>query len=153
MTVVGDDPLVIAKLGVKGALLQGPQLQGEPWTKIFQSTLLSRLKIIFMVAEEDVVPLVVEGHHPLAHKLGLIVEETGKHSGHSVTKPRGEVVLDYLWSVSRDSSVVFFEVSGHLYIAQLEMGGGAIGQVGDDETIGTSIVLVDNQDVCKTLQL
>ena len=55
--------------------------------------------------EEDIVSLVVEGHHLSAPELWVMVEESSKHPSNHVTKSSGEVVQDHLRSVGGHPTV------------------------------------------------
>ena len=74
MSFVTDDPLVISKFTVKSSFLIGSQLQGEPRAHFPQPHFVRTLEVVFVMPEEDVVSLVVEGRYSLAVELRLVVE-------------------------------------------------------------------------------
>ena len=57
-----------------------------------------------MMSEEDVVPLVMKRHNPLACKLRLVVEKGRHHPGHAQAQPRCEIVQNNLGPVGGDLS-------------------------------------------------
>ena len=70
-----------------------------------------------MVAEKDVITLVVEGHATATSELGVVVEERGQHPTHGVTQAGRKVVQDDLGTERRDLAPVFLrrtrETKGH----------------------------------------
>ena len=129
MPFPGNDPVVLAVDGVEGALLETPQLEGEPRPELFEPTLLGRLEVVPVVPEKDKVSLVVKGHRPLALELGVVVEQAGQHPGHRVAQPRGEVVEDHFGPVLGDGAEVATDLAGDLDVGQLEVGSGSVGQM------------------------
>ena len=68
------DPLELAKLRVKRALLQPAQLKCKPRPDLLQTRLLLVLECIPMVPYEDKVALVVERHDLVAFELRLVLK-------------------------------------------------------------------------------
>ena len=92
MPPIGDDPLEVPEFGVEGSLLQRTQFQGESGTKFLQSNLLGAFEVILVVAEEDIVSLIVKGDHTLACELGLVMKKTSKHPRDTMTQSGREIV-------------------------------------------------------------
>ena len=73
-----EEPLVLAKLGVKDALLKPSHLESEPRPELLEPG--SRLAVLLavdvpMVPHEYEVALVVKGHHLASLKLRLVGEQ------------------------------------------------------------------------------
>ena len=153
MSTSSLDPFIFSSFGIERSFLQRSQSKRESWSEFPKFDFVSIFELVPMMPEEDVVPLIMKSYGTFSVKLGIVMKQSSQHSSQRMAKSGGEIVQDDFGSVIRDILPIFPNVFGDFDIAQLEMGSGAIGQVGDDETIGTSIVLVDNQDVCKTLQL
>lgn len=141
------NPLVFAKFGVEGALLEGAQLEGEPWPQLLDSHLLLILENIPVEAEEDEVTLVVEGGHLAADELGVVGEEGCKEATDAVTQTRGEVVEDHLGGMLRWILTAPLHLFTQPDIADLEVSSGTIREVTQDHSIGNPAVLVDHHEV------
>lgn len=85
-----------------------------------------------MVSEEDVVALVVEGHHASALELWVVREQTGEHAGHGVAQAGVEVVENDLRTVVGGLAHAF-DVFAEAQRVDLEVGGRAFGQMADQK--------------------
>lgn len=147
-----DYPLVLTVLTIERPLLQRAQLQREPRSELPQPRLLPLpVELVPVMPEEHVVPLIVERDHPLPLELGLVVEQRAQHPAHRQTEPCREIVEHHFGPVRRDVLVVPAELRGDPDVGDLEVGGGTVGQVDDEEAVGFFAVLVHDQDVGVTL--
>ncbi len=98
--------LVLAEFRIKHALLQCAQLEREPGSELLQAHLLHALKYVAVVAEEDVVALIVKRDAVAALVLRVVWEESGKRAANLQAQPGVEVIQNYLWLVFRKATSV-----------------------------------------------
>lgn len=85
------DPLVVAALRVKRALLETAQFQGETRAHFLHVHFLAVFyKFVAVHAEEYVVALVIKSNHLSASKLRLVWIHTSKHPAYSMPKTRSK---------------------------------------------------------------
>ena len=103
------------------------------------------------MSEENVVALIMKRDTSLALELRLIMEQSPQHSGRRMTQSRSEIVQDHFRPVSGNLPEILLDLLSNLDIAEPEMSGRTLGQVGDEHAVGYAIVLVDDDDVGETL--
>lgn len=152
MSLIRDDPLVVAGLRVEQSLLQRAQLQCESRAQFCKFCPFSVLgELVAMVPEEDVVALVVERAHAPPSKLWIVVEQRAQHATDAEAEPCGEVGQDHLGSVARKVLVALPQLIRQLHVAQLEVRRRTIGQVDYEQSVRLLVVLVNDHHVREVL--
>lgn len=74
-----------------------------------------------MVAEEDVIALVVERHGSSALELRLVVENRAEHPADLMTQSSGKVREHHLGPVRCEVAKLSFDIGRELHVADLEV--------------------------------
>jgi hypothetical protein len=125
------------------------QLQREARAHLLQvgATAIGE-ELVAVVAEEDEVALVVEGHHLAAVEVGVLREEGRQHTADTLAGHRVEVVQDHLGRViMAGGAAVVGDVVAEFDGGYAEGGGGSLGQVRDNEGVWGAVLLVPKQEV------
>lgn len=96
-----QNPLVLPELGVKRVLLETLQPQRKPGPHLLQSHLRLILKLVPVMANENIVSLVVEGDNPATVKVRIELEQRGEQPTDRKTQPRFKVIHHDLGFVGR----------------------------------------------------
>ena len=105
------DPFVFTEFGVEGALLQRAKLKRKLGPELLDADLLGTAEYVAVVAEEDVVALVVKCDAVAAFVLRIRREYCGKGAAHLKAEAGVEVVQNYfrlVFGESLDGSALFF---------------------------------------------
>lgn len=89
-------PIVLAVVEIKDAALDPPELEREARAELLHVDLLLALKDVSVLAEKDVIALIVDRHHSAALKLGLVGEERPDHPRDGASETCRKVVDDQL---------------------------------------------------------
>lgn len=152
MSLVRDHPFVVACLAVEESLLQRPQLERESRSEFHELDALAALiEFVAVMAEENVIALIVERHGTSASELGIVVEDRAEHSADLKAQTRREVCENDLGSVGCEVAKLSSNVSRELHIADLEVSRWTTRQMNQHQSVHLLSVLVDDNDVSVSL--
>ena len=100
-----------------------------------------------MMTKENVITLIVKGDGAFTPELGLVVKQACQHSSHSMTQSSGEIVEDDFRPMGSNGAVIFSDVFGDFDVGHFEVGSRPVRKVCDQETVGRSVVLINDKDV------
>lgn len=128
-------PFELAVSCIKCSFLYPFQTKCESWPQLMKCCFLTfTFELVTMMAEEDVITLIVECNYTPAFEFWIVWEKTSKKTSNCVTKTSIEIVENNFWSVLSWFANTF-NVFAELERIDFEISRWSFGQVTNEKTI------------------
>ena len=129
--------------------MQGGELQSESWSHFLEmGTAAILVKLVPVVPHEDKISLVVESNHIATMELRVLWEQRSNHPSNSITKHCIEVIENEFWVMTCGVPVIR-QVPHQLNVCDSVNCCRPIRQVTVNQSMGLSVLLVENKHVCE----